>query len=435
MRVKLAEPVLPEFLDMLEELRRTLPRFEKYEQELPMMDTLERLLSDMYTEIIVFCARATVIFRNNSKIRDHRGSWFELNREFRKTLQNLRTYARQVDEEADLVRMSRETHASETISVMKGLEKGDIVDDSKLPYRMIPPGLDERFYCRSEEVAEVENALELQDTKNELRVVAIHGMGGVGKTQLAFHYAITSKSRYDVVLWIPAETQIKMTQALATAAKGLGLPLGDDSQDDYQSALKVRDWLNSTSCRFLLVFDNVDKIDVLLKVWPVSDNGSIVITTRSPTVALKRANKTIHLQCFNEETGPQALAQLTGMEPTDDADIVAIKSICHLLGGLPLALAQIIPVFTDRRPSYDEFLSLYRRSAAKIHASEGPSQAYQHNLNTVWDLSLQNLPKDARVLQTLLSFLDPDKATERLLTNPKSGLEHKDFEFLTEEFE
>lgn len=427
--MKLAEPVLPEVLDMLEELRRALPRYNKNERELAMTEALEIALSDMYTEFIVFCARASVLLRNNPNIRDHQRSWSELNGEYRNTIANLRNHARRVEEQANMARMTRETHSAKTNSVMKGLKNVDI-----LPYHMIPSGLDERFCCRSEEVLEVERALDPQTPKNELRVVAIYGMGGVGKTQLALHYACISKPRYDVILWIPAETQMKMTQALATAANNLGLPLGDDSQDDYQSAMKIRDWLNSTSRRILLVFDNVEKIDILLQVWPLTDKGSIVITTRSPTVALKRATKTIHLQCFNEDTGPQVLAQLTHSEPTDDAEISAAKSICHILGGLPLAIAQIMPVITERCFSYAEFLLYYRRSAAKIHAKEGPSTTYQHNIDTVWELSIQQLPKEAKVLQALLSFLDPDKVTERLLTNSKTGLEHEDFGFLTDDF-
>src|SRR5436309_3212332 len=118
---KLAQPVLPEVLDMLEELRRTLPRYKMYEHELHMTGTLEDALSDMYTEIIVFCARAITFFRNNPNIARSRNAWSEFNGEFLKTVGNLRNYSRRVDEEADMIRMTRETRSAETIDVMRKL--------------------------------------------------------------------------------------------------------------------------------------------------------------------------------------------------------------------------------------------------------------------------------------------------------------------------
>ncbi|KAJ5706896.1 Tetratricopeptide-like helical [Penicillium malachiteum] len=50
--MKFARPVLPEVLDILEELGRALPRFRKYEQELPITAELEDTLLSTYTEII-----------------------------------------------------------------------------------------------------------------------------------------------------------------------------------------------------------------------------------------------------------------------------------------------------------------------------------------------------------------------------------------------
>ena len=339
----------------------------------------------------------------------NRNAWSEFNSEFVKTITNLPNHSRRVDEEADMVRMTRETHSAETLSVVKSLKNSNLDDGIKVPCQVIPHGLNPRFLCRSDEFSEVKTALDPQYSKGGLKVVAIHGLGVVGKTQLALHYANTSIHCYDVILWIPSETQIKMTQALSASAKKLGLPLGEDATDDYQAALKVKDWLNTAGYKFLLIFDNVDGIDILLQVWPASDTGSIIITTRSPSVALKRATKTIHLESFTQEKGPEALISLTGMKPSDGNEYSAAESICHLLGGLPLAISQISEFITDRGCSYEEFLSMYRRSAAKIHARGEAPVGYDHNLSTVWELSLQKLPEDAKVLQYLLAFLTRTK--------------------------
>ncbi len=108
------------------------------------------------------------------------------------------------------------------------------------------------------------------------------------------HYANTSLKIYDVIA-LPSETQVKMTQALSKLTEKLGLPKSDDSEDDYQASLKVKDWLNTSDRRFLLIFDNVQQINILLQVWPASEKGSILITTRSPSVASKRAAEVMRL--------------------------------------------------------------------------------------------------------------------------------------------
>jgi predicted ATPase len=173
---------------------------------------------------------------------------------------------------------------------------------------------------------------------NKLRVMSIYGLSGVGKTQLALHYANTSLSLYEVVAWILSESQIEMTQALSVLAQKLGLPKANESGDDYQASLKVRDWLNSSGHSFLLIFDNVDKINMLLQVWPASTKGSILITTRSPAVVAKRSNNIMHLEPFAAQLGPEALYALTGFEGADDEDTASAEEICRLLGGLPLAI-------------------------------------------------------------------------------------------------
>jgi predicted ATPase len=270
-----------------------------------------------------------------------------------------------------------------------------------------------------------------------MKVMSIHGLGGVGKTQLALNYANTSLKLFEVIVWVPSGTQIKMTQALSAFAKkiGLNVPKADETEDNSQAAQKVRDWLNMSNNNFLLVFDNVEASDLLLQVWPSSSKGSILITTRSSSVAWKRATDVIHLQSFPRHLGMNTLTTLTGISPSDEHELEAAGKIVDLLGGLPLAIVQISDFIRDRSYSYSEFLPLYQSSASKIIARGETTMEYNHTLRTVWDLSLQELSGDARTLQQLLSFLEPDKIEEKMMTNPGSGLTKTRFDFLRDEFE
>ena len=318
---------------------------------------------------------------------------------------------------------------------MKSFKEMNMDDDLKLPCQMVPFGLNPRFLGRSEELKKVKDNLDPQEGDDKLRVMAIHGLGGVGKTQLALYYANTSMKLFDVIAWIPAETHIKMIQALSVLAKKLGLPKETDTEDDYQASLKVKDWLNRSAHRFLLIFDNVDNIDTILQVWPASDKGSILLTTRSPAVAAKRARHTMNLGSFRVDAGPEVFISLTNIEPVDESDHEAARELCRLLGGLPLAMVQISDFIRDRGCSYGEFLPMYQKSSAKITARLETPPEYNHTLSTVWDLSIAKLPENASALLELLAFFDPDKVEETLLTNPQAGSTYNRLQFLEDEFE
>jgi hypothetical protein len=140
---------------MLEELRRTLPRYRKYEQELLISDALANSLSDMYTEIIIFCAKTITFFRNNPNVGKSRNAWSEFNSEFLRTIANLREHSRHVDEEVDFIRLKREAKSAETLSVMSHLRDVKLDDGVALPCHSIPYGLNPRFYGREEELTKL----------------------------------------------------------------------------------------------------------------------------------------------------------------------------------------------------------------------------------------------------------------------------------------
>lgn len=225
---------------MLEELRSSLPRFKIYEK-MNNSSALANSLSDMYTEIIIFCAKTITFFRNNPNLGKSRNAWSEFNSEFLKIIANLKKHARQIDEKVDMIRLKQETKSAETLEALSQLRIVKSVDDVALPCHVIPYGINPRFYERELELAKLHEVLDPQEEVPGLKVMAIHGLGGVGKTQLALNYANIFLEPFDVILWVPAETQIKMTRAFSSFAKNLNLRKEDESDDDAQAAQKVKD--------------------------------------------------------------------------------------------------------------------------------------------------------------------------------------------------
>jgi predicted ATPase len=300
---------------------------------------------------------------------------------------------------------------------------------------MIPYGLNLRFFGRESESQSLRTHLDPNRESDQMRVVAIYGLGGVGKTQLALHYANTSMKLYEAIAWIPAETQIKLVQALSNFASKLGLQSHEGNEDDYQSVHQVRDWLNTTDKQILLVFDNVSDAKLLEQVWPATTKASILITTRSPSVAASKVTTLLSLKKFDLETGDQVLHSLTGTEPNTEEEKDASLEISRNIDGLALTLMQVSSFIRNRGYTYQEFATMYKKATEKILArSEIPAE-YSYTSLTTWDMSLERLSPEAKSLLNLLAFFDPDLIPERLITDTKAKLNEPSLEFLFDEFE
>jgi hypothetical protein len=74
----------------------------------------------------------------------------------------------------------------------------------------------EHFVAREEELAEMHRTLSGDGSRH---TIVLHGLGGIGKTQLTVAYAKWHKDSYSAVFWLNIEDEDSLKQSFAKVAK------------------------------------------------------------------------------------------------------------------------------------------------------------------------------------------------------------------------
>ena len=259
------------------------------------------------------------------------------------------------------------------------------------------PARNPAFAGREEELARIRRALAGEGGR--AAVQALHGMGGVGKTQLAIEYAHRHSGDYDVTWWLDSENTALMTQQYADLAEHLGaarkgLPL-DAMRRALLSDLHRRP-------RWLLVFDNAED-PAFLRDWLPGGPGHVIITSRSQDWAELAAPVPVDVL-----PRPESVELLRARVPaitTADAETLA-----GALGDLPLALAQAAAFLAGTRIPAAGYTQLLKERAAAL-LSKGKPLTYRDTLSAATALACDRLraaDNDAAALAEICAFLAPE---------------------------
>ena len=163
----------------------------------------------------------------------------------------------------------------------------------------------ENFVARETELEEIHAALTGDGSR---RTVVLHGLGGIGKTQLAIAYARRHKDSYSAIFWLDIRDGTSVKQSFGAIARRVlqyhpsarylsGIDM-DGNLDDVAEAVKA--WLGmSDNTRWLAIYDNYDNPRVpgnndpaavdIRKFLPNAYQGSVIVTTRSAQIRIGQA--------------------------------------------------------------------------------------------------------------------------------------------------
>ena len=277
----------------------------------------------------------------------------------------------------------------ELIDCLHSDERRALPDKFRETAVTLPPGIPPlpiNYVQRSDELAQLRQAVVGDETSRQVAITALRGMGGIGKTVLAKALCkdeIVKAAFPDGVVWVEIGPN---PGDLVTQMREVGVALNDlphHYSTPEDSTNRLRTILRDKAV--LIVLDNVWHARHVHPFWVDAPRCQVLFTTRNREVALSLEAQEVRLGTFSAEQAIGYLAKATGREDPKAAEIA------KRVGFHPLALKLAAARLREPMSGADWLDRFQHVSQLKLgRYSDSPEES----LEVCFDLSVNQLASD-----------------------------------------
>ncbi|KAL4817230.1 putative kinesin light chain [Aspergillus spinulosporus] len=282
---------------------------------------------------------------------------------------------------------------------------------------MIPFARNPHFVGRQGEIQKIEDLITVPHGPRKL---AITGLGGVGKTQIALElvYRMRDREPECSIYWIPCTSYEAVEQACMSIAQMVGL----HGVEPAEVKERVQSYFSQTNKKWIFIFDNADEMEMWTKgsptapplknIIPRGENGHVLLTSRNRQLALKlAASNVVSVPDVDQKTGKEILRKLLMRKDLLQDDHVT-SMLLEKLAFLPLAISQAAAYINQTDISLATYMVLLGEQEASTiellsedFEDEGRYAEIQNPVATTWLVSFMQIYQVDQIASNYLSFM------------------------------
>ncbi|MDR2609548.1 MAG: hypothetical protein LBC06_03055 [Rickettsiales bacterium] len=267
------------------------------------------------------------------------------------------------------------------------------------------------FVGRKELLDKIEECLDASDT---VTLVACHGLGGIGKTQLALEFIWSKFQKYKGIIWFDAKDRNTLINEYIKLGRGLNIIRDDEGNVlEEDRAEHIKRWLEEPKrAGWLLVCDNAPNYKDIADLLPIK-GGKILLTSR---YTFGWPQNTISVDVFEPGESRSYICKILEVKGKK-LDITQVDALAKTLGHLPLALAQASFYIKKTYINISDYLKLYNDRKRTLLSDKTLLETFPPGANretaaivyVTWDITVEAIKKESSLAAnwlTACAYLD-----------------------------